>query len=401
MNNHKGEPADEILLCQVDELLELGKRSDHAVMNMLADTVPQADRAFEQRLEKLLVTQLQQNIQYKESNSMSTMTARASRAPTFSAQAWAVAVVALVIVGGWTLLHLPGRSGGVPASQAPIEPQQTIVIATQNIHAGDTITAGMVALVSMDNDAFAALQQSQPDRHFFHNLADVVGQVTPTAIFWFEPIEPMKLGQMGETCVPGSRYCPKVPAGYYTINLPNPIVSLAEQGLVTGDRVDVLAAADGVLTTIVRDVLLAEIEPGRVTLAATSWKQSVLIWLAGKDQPYMLRLASQPTPAPTTEDKARVEYHFTAPEPLPDGYLFDLIAEFPAAESYRLSDAPNLDTVQFTERDTTMNFWFTDLDVVSITDGTSVVIRLPETDAANLDYLLAQGAELTFIPQTN
>ena len=401
MNNHKGEPADELLLRQVDELLELGKRSDHAVINMLADTVPQADRAFEKRLEKLLVTQLQQNIQYKESNSMSTMTARASRAPTFSAQAWAVAVVALVIVGGWTLLHLPGRSGGIPASQAPIEPPQTIVIATQNIHAGDTITAGMVALVRMDNDAFSALQQSQPDRHFFHNLADVVGQVTPTAIFWFEPIEPMKLGQMGEICVPGSCYCPKVPAGYYTINLPNPIVSLAEQGLVAGDRVDVLAAADGVLTTIVRDVLLAEIEPGRVTLAATSWKQSVLIGLAGMNQPYMLRLASPPTPAPTTEDKARVEYHFTAPEPLPDGYLFDLVAEFPAAESYRLSDAPNLDTVQFTERDTTMNFWFTDLDVVSITDGTSVVIRLPETDAANLDYLLAQGAELTFIPQTH
>lgn len=400
MNNHRGEPADEILLRQVDELLERGKRSDHAVMNMLADTVPQADAAFERRLEKLLVTQLQQSIQNKESNSMSTMTARASHTPTLTARAWAVAVVALVIVGGLTLLRLPGGSGGIPASQAPIEPPQTIVVATQNIHAGETITDGMVALVSLDNDAFATLQQSQPDRQFYHSVADVVGRVTTTAIFWFEPIDPIKLGDLSETCVPGSRYCLNVPAGYFTINLPNPIVSLAEQGLVTGDRVDVLAAADGTLTTIVRDVLLAEVTPEHVTLAATSWKQSVLIWLSGTEQPYMLRFASPETPTPTT-DEARVEYHFTAPEPLPDGYLFDLIAEFPAAESYRLSDAPNLDAVQFTERDTTMNFWFTDLDVVSITDGTSVVIRLPGTDAANLDYLLAQGAELTFIPQTS
>lgn len=146
-----------------------------------------------------------------------------------------------------------------------------------------------------------------------------------------------------------------------------------------------------------RGVLLLEIAPDRITFAATSWKQGVLVWLWGTDQPYILRCASAPTPAPTGYD-SRVEYHVTAPEPLPDNYRFDLIARFPVSKSYRLSEATNLDAVQYTQQDTTMNFWFTDLDVISVINGTDAAIWLPETDAAALDYPLTHGAHLSFVP---
>ena len=63
-------------------------------------------------------------------------------------------------------------------------------------------------------------------------------------------------------------------------------------------------------------------------------------------------------------------------------------------------DAPySLDTTQFTQRDRLMQFWLTNLEVVSITDGTQVVIRLPASDAANLEYMQGVGATLAYIPQ--
>lgn len=400
MNNHAHDPAEEAILKQVDAALDHGKRTEMPVINALADSTPQADAAFEYELEKRLIAQLhRQNAQSKETHLMQA-TFRPSRALSASIWLSAAAVLAIMIAAGFMLMRQPTAQIPAFASQVAVEPiPQQIVVATQNIRAGETITDEMVALVSLPMDDFSTLQDSQPQRQFFHDLADVVGQTTTTAIFWFEPVEPIKLGQV-ETCIPGSRYCLDVPEGYYTISFPLPFVGLADQGLVAGDRVDVLGVADGQLSVIVRDVLLAEVAEGGVTFAAPSWKHSVLVWLWGTDQPYSLRLADPPTPTAELVEDDRVEYSFTAPEALPDGYRFDLIAEFLVDQSYLLSDAPNLDLVMFTQRDTIMNFWFTDLDVVSITDGTEVVIRLPEANASALDFLLAQGADLSFIPQS-
>ena len=207
MNNHAHDPADETLLKQIDARLTHGKRAEMPVINALADSTPQADAAFENELEKRLVAQLhRQSAESKENNPMQA-TLRPSRTPTLSVWFSAAAVLAITIAAG-IILSGRGSSSGFPAfaSQVAVEPiPQHIVIATQNIRAGEPITDEMVALVSLPMDDFATLQNSQPERQFFHTLADVVGQTTTTAIFWFEPIEPIKLGVV-ETCIPGSRY---------------------------------------------------------------------------------------------------------------------------------------------------------------------------------------------------
>ena len=62
-------------------------------------------------------------------------------------------------------------------------------------------------------------------------------------------------------------------------------------------------------------------------------------------------------------------------------------------------DSPyTLDETQYTQRDTLMNFWYTDIEMVSISDETTVTIRVRQSDAANIDFLLGLGAGLTFNP---
>ncbi len=382
MNNH----TDEQQLRQIDDLLERGKRSDDPVLNLLASAVPQADTAFEQKLEKRLMARLQPQPVRR-------------RVPL---PAWGLAAALLIaVVVPFALTRLRNVSTGLSAaaSQVPIEAtSRTMVIATRNIGAGETINKDMLALVTLSDDAYAALQADQPDRRFFTRVSDVVGQVATVAVFRGEPIEPIKLGQRPTSCS-ASTPCVALPPYYYTVDLSRPLISPEEQGLVAGDTVDVLAAADGQLSVIVRSVLLADVQVDHITFAAPVWKQAVLIWLWGTHQPYSLSRANEVTPE--NADKARVEYRFTSPDVLPDGFRFDLIAEFPISESFRLADARDLDQIHYTQQDTQMTFWFTDLDVVSVTGGTQVVIRLPRADAAGLDFLLKQGAKLTFNPDAD
>jgi hypothetical protein len=67
----------------------------------------------------------------------------------------------------------------------------------------------------------------------------------------------------------------------------------------------------------------------------------------------------------------------------------------PVSQSYWLADLPySLDETQYTQQGEMMNFWYTDLEVVSIADGTNVVIRLPHADTENLDFILQPDAQV-------
>lgn len=96
-----------------------------------------------------------------------------------------------------------------------------------------------------------------------------------------------------------------------------------------------------------------------------------------------------------------MEYTFIAPEPLPDGYVFDLVITLPASEGYLLAGltAP-IDHIPFVGPGNALEFWFTDLEVVRIVDGRSVTIRLPQSDAEILAYLIENQAEIGFIPDS-
>lgn len=251
----------------------------------------------------------------------------------------------------------------------------------------------MIGLVSLPNEDMSELRITQPGREFIADTASVVGQTAAVDIFWFQPIEQSLLGEPIDPCSQPGVSCPDVPEGYYTINFPmNPTV----EGLAIGDRVDVLAVADGQLRVIVENVLLADIQPGTIVLASTSWQLSVLIWLSQSGETYALRLHTAEPPSVSGD---MVEYSFTAPEPLPDDYLFDLIVGIPAAKGYLLTNLPApIDAIPYTERDGLMQFWFKAIELVRVEDGTEVTLRLPEGYALNLDYLINLDASLTFVP---
>ncbi|MBK8034084.1 MAG: hypothetical protein IPK17_32195 [Chloroflexi bacterium] len=78
---------------------------------------------------------------------------------------------------------------------------------------------------------------------------------------------------------------------------------------------------------MVANVLLADVRDGMVTLAAPSWQHSILIWLYTSGASYALRQYTGDVSAVATLDAMPTEYTFTAPEPLPDGYVFDLIVD--------------------------------------------------------------------------
>ncbi len=396
---------DEHLIQQVDDLLEQGKPSDHAMINLLADSLaherhlPQADVHFMNSLEDQLVVQLQNHQPPKEETPMLSMTAKVPlRTPSYSYLTWAAALIVVILMGSFVLTQPQRSQPALPSAvQVPTaEPTHTIIIATRNIQAGTTITDEMVGSISLSASDFDKLQSTQPDRLFFTDIKEVIGQTSTTAMFWFEPIEPIKLGQV-PTCPKTDLQCVSVPKGMYTISLSLPMIPLDKVGLVAGDRVDVLASANNQLSVVVEDVLISSLQSGKVTLAASSWKQSILIWLWQNNLSYTLSLHQGETPVGSDE---LVDYSFTSPEPLPDGYKFHLIAGLLDSQGYQLVGSPfSLDNIQFTQRDKLMQFWFTNITVVSITNGTEVVINLPASDAANLDFLLKKGAKLEFIPQ--
>ncbi len=393
--------ADARRLRQLDDLLEHGTPTDDPLMNALAATVPQADSAFRHNLEERLAAHFTAQSNETKEPEMLIPNARApQRAGSATFLTWAAAVLVVALLGGALLaLDQRGRQD-LPAFATQIvadEPQQTIVIATQNILPADTITEDMVGLISLSAADFAKLQAGRPDRQFFSSLEQVVGQRATTAMLWFEPVEPVKLGQVPPRCADNTSRCVTEPEGTYTIELPQPVISPEALGLVAGDHVDVMASADNHLTVIAADVLLVELGDGRVVLAAPSWKHTILVWLYRTEEPYTLRPTQANPPLPV--DDMPVEYTFISPEPLPDDYQFDLIVEVEESQGYRLMDSPyTLDETQYTQRDTLMNFWYTDIEMVSISDETTVTIRVRQSDAANIDFLLGLGAGLTFNP---
>jgi|GEM_PF-4171508 len=410
-NNHNKLRGDERLLKQVEDRLERGKQSDDSLLNVLANTIPQADKTFQDDLEARLIAQLQvqlplqpqpQSIEIKETE-MYVMTSKAPvRNSSFSFLTWAAAVLLVVVLGGYGLGRYQQSQTEIPTFAAQIPTEQithTIVIATQNIRPGETITGNMIGVITLSDADLAKLQSSQPQQIFYADPATVVGQVTTTAVFWFEPIEPIALGIVPDCSEDG--VCPPVPENNSTITLPLPLITLEGQGIVAGDRVDVLAASSGgELTIMVEDVLLRDIQDDRIELAAPSWKFAILALISRTEQAYILRPNHEP--ALMLANDELVDYTFTSPEPLPDDYRFDLIVRVPETEGYRLVDAPySLDNIQYSQRDTMMQFWLTDIEMVSIVDETTVTIRLPETFAANLDFLMSQDFGLTFQPDAD
>lgn len=399
---NESERDDARLLKQVDDRLERGAPVNNPVIMALAETVPTADDTFRDALEQRLLTHVNAKTgSQQESNMQLVMSKETHRTPVRSYLTWIAAMLVVTVLGSAVLRFGGWGNSGVPGAALQTTEEaaaQTIVIALADIGPSETITEEMVGTVTLSADDLARLQVDRPNRAFFSSLDDVVGQVTTSAISWFEPIDPVKLGQVAEPCVTGEGICVAVPDGLYTIYLPLPMISLETQGIIPGDRVDVLASADNQLRVIAEDVVLTGVEGNRVLLAASSWKQAMLIWLDQSAQPYTLRLTDL-SAAPAPRDETRVEYEFTAPEALPEDYTFDLVVEVLVSQSYWLADAPySLDETQYTQRDVTMNFWYTDLEVVSITDGTNVVISLPRADAENLDFMLQHGADLTFLP---
>jgi len=390
-------------LKQVDRLLEQGHPSDNEIANRLAWTQPMATKAFQQDLEQMLMDQLiaQTANQAKETSTMtrtSTLrlprTARAAHFPALTS--WGVALAAIFLC---VLLLLNRSAGWLPtgATATQITADAYFVIATQDIPSGTVISAEMIGTVTLTEADMAEIRGTQPDRTFLSDETAIVGQTAAVDIFWLQPIEAELLGEPVDVCNLPNAYCPEVPEGYWTIGFP--LESDTLQGLQIGDRVDVLAAVDGQLRVMVANVLLADVRDGMVTLAAPSWQHSILIWLYTSGASYALRQYTGDVSAVATLDAMPTEYTFTAPEPLPDGYVFDLIVELPAARGYLLTGLrASINNIEFTGPDNRLNFWFKNLEVVSIVEGTTVTIRLPAGDAANLDYLINQGAELTFLP---
>lgn len=169
------------------------------------------------------------------------------------------------------------------------------------------------------------------------------------------------------------------------------------QGLQVGDRVDVLAIIDGQIRMMVANVWVSEIQSQYVMLASPNWQQGVLSWLTQEKQPYALRLHTGVTP-PIGEIQ-RIDYVFISPESVPENFVFDIVIDVPVQQAYRLNELPSsIDSIPFTFNGNTLRFWFKDIELVSVTHGTAVTIRLPKGDAANLDRLMDWSMNWSMIP---
>lgn len=185
------------------------------------------------------------------------------------------------------------------------------------------------------------------------------------------------------------------PNGYSVIGLP--LKSDTLQGLTTGDRVDVLSYIDEEIRVVASNLLISDIRPDLVMFSAPPWQQSILTWLYQSGESYAVRLYTGETTPPA--DETPVEFVFTSPEPLPADYTFDLIVNIPAAQGYLLADLPvSIDHIPFTANGETIRFWFKDIEVLSIVRARMVTIQMPAGDAANLDYLIELGLDLSFVP---
>jgi flagella basal body P-ring formation protein FlgA len=389
---------DDKFLREVDRLLESGKPSRHAGVNRLAKTRPQMDRSFQDSLEDSLIAQLQSQSSTQEKKPMHmVITPRPTHPFSFSVLTFAATIV-LIMLAGKLLVDFNQRMVPVMGTSlivTQIDDTVNIVIATQNIAAGTTITAEMVGLISLSSADMAEIRITQPNREFFADSEAVVGQMAAVDIFTFAPIDELSLGEPVDVCDLPTAPCPELPEGYFAINFPG--TSDIVGGLTIGDRIDLLGMVDGKLKVIVENILLADIQPDTVVLASPSWQLGILAWYWQQSEPYALRLHIAESPEVT--NTALTEYTFTAPEALPDDYKFDLIIALPVSKGYLLTGLRySIDGIAYTQRDDLIQFWFKDLEVVSIEDGTEVTIRLPEGDAINLDYLIELRASMTFVP---
>lgn len=400
---------DSVLLDQIDRALEHGIPADDALLNDLTKTVPKASIAFQQDLEHKLIAQITspQSRKSKEKNLMQLLMStfvrpRLQRHTAAWTMTWVLtlttaALIAVILIN-WKGIWSPALPA---ATLTQIDTPRQIVIAAQDIPAGTAITADMIGSVTLSAEDLAKLTAARPERAFLPDINMVIGQTAARDIHWFQPIEAGLLGEVDKLCNLPGKVCPEIPQGYAVINLlvePDTLHGLTLQGLMQPYRVDVLAALEGEVRVVAANVLLVNVESDRVTLAAPYWKHSALVWLYNSEVPYTLRLYTGSTEA-AEFDSSLVEYTFTAPEVLPDGYTFDLLVTLPASQGYRLSGLPaSIDHIQFSGPDSNLTFWFKDLEVVRIVEGTSVTIRLPKMDADNLAYLIENQARLGFVP---
>ena len=379
--------GDEQVLRQVERAIEQGRPVDDPVIRQLAQMRPKADPSFQKGLVQMLLSELaaQTGDHWATNNPRRRNAWGKHRSRTMAAMAALIVVLGALVFGLMT--QRPASTG--QAAVTPIEPSSPVVLAAQAIPAGTTITGDMLAVVSLSELDRQRLREAAPARDFLSDPQAVIGQTAATAMGWFQPIEP---GQLGEPCVAN---CLDVPAGYSQIGLPLP--TDGARGLPIGARVDVVATAEGELRLMASDVQLTDVTPEFVMLAAPEWQIVGLIELATSNASVMLRMHTGPERPP--RDETWTEFAFIAPEALPEDYDFDLMVNVPSNRGDILVGLPYaLGPVRATTDGDVLRLWFTDLDVVSVVRGTAVTIRLSTSDAANLDALIDQGMELTFIP---
>lgn len=397
MNEDQSQNDD--FLDQLNQLLESGSPHDDAFVNMLAHTVPKADRLFQQELEQTLLVQpqTQQALKVQEEHSMSMLLAARRVHPISIAPfTWAVTLVVVAIAVGSVILVNLNRViplTGTPSAALQVNQPVSLLIATQEIEAGTLITDTMVGVVTLSKADVDKLSMTQPTYEILSDIQLVVGQKAAVTIHWFQPFETNLLGEPVNLCVTP---CLDVPKDYLTVGFPLQADTL--QGLKIGDRVDVLAEVDGEIRVITANVMLTNIESDIVTFATPKWQSGVLLWLYHSGESYALRLHTGAVPEPLDNNPAEVV--ITAPQALPQDFMFDLMVNVPASKGYLLTDLPaTIDAIAFTTNGDTLYFRFKNLEVVSVKNGTAVTIRLPRADAANLDYLIGlQAATLSFVP---
>lgn len=328
------------------------------------------------------------------------LTTRQPRPYTLAPLTWAfslMAAAAALLVIVFVNLNRPAPLFATTPAVIQNAPPVSLVIAVQDIPAGTIITDAMVGIVTLSQADMEKLEAIQPDHTFITDPQEVIGGISAVDIHWFQPFDTaLMTSDTVSPCESASGLCVTLPEGYSTIGLPRRVDTV--QGLSIGNRVDVLAVVEDQVRMIVANVLLTDISDEWVTFAAPSWQVVTLIPYSNSGTPYALRLHTGATPQPLSSDP--IEYVLTSHEPLPENYVFDLIVNVPAAQGYLLTALPtSIDAIPFTSNGDTLHFWFKNIEVVSITNnGRTITMRMPEADAANLDFLIKRNMELTFVP---
>lgn len=397
---------DEIDAAEFDRLLIHGVPTPHRVINRLAETTPQPDAEFERALESQLMAQLSAPSATKDVIRMTTRVrsyvALRGRRPASLLRAATVItiVIAFAALLGRGMNGLPRTAGPAALQEAPIT--TPVIIAAQDIAGGEVISDDMLTQIHVPVSDLDALRSSHPDLVLFESASDLIGQRAIITIARLQPITSIAVRAADAACQPGEPRCTTMPAGYQPIVLP--ASATTARGLEAGERVEVLAVLDNQLRLIVDDILLTESQRERVTLAAPSWKHSVLVWLSQSGIAYTLRAHARPDIVDT--DSATATHRFIMPE-LPEGYRFHMAISLPVAKGYQLAEAPApyaFDQLDYAENRGTMQFWLKAFEVVNITPadgGTAITLELPIDHDANLDFLIEIGAEISFVPATN